>query len=460
MLSLFRRLHAGDLSYNLLQPDGADDMPRVDGSAASSAARTFTRAHEEALLDLQRIVQSQSSPMHNGRRQVRFDPPESLLLDSKFLSLVMDFHDVRHEAPRLSTQLDRMGSSQAICRESVNLLANLVGRGMLSAERVLSGLTETHEGRAPCLLRLASAAVHDLPLATAMCDLLTALARSSSVGRECLRASLLQLDCPADSRSGDALPQGMRAKYTDFLGRLIGDGQGEWRNDGALYALVRLRDERLLPDRGQVVSQYSTTRWQKQEHFIQLCDALRGRAPWQHPAPPASSIEDLSHCIGALRRSLTTARTDANGALGSTCDKVVGRCVDDALAQGWRLARKQHEALITDQVSLPATGLPAVGEGGPLAELCLPALGRLPKRPPAQVVDRVTAQVLGDPALQGPLARAASSGMSPDCRELVAETARRHVEDALDLSDRLSEFIPVMAVADYRVRLTSDGTLR
>ncbi|WP_431289266.1 hypothetical protein [Roseateles chitinivorans] len=353
-----------------------------------------------------------------------------------------------------------MEDSRIIGRESVSFLANLLGRERLPAAKLLAALTSPHDGRAPCLLRLASAAVHDLPLATAMCDLLTALARSRDVGPDRLRESLLKLDCPLDARCGDALPDGMRLKYTDFLGRLIGDGQGEWRNDGAVYAVARLRDEHLLPEREQVVSRHSKTRWQKQERFIQLCDALRVRAPWQHPEPPPLSIPDLAGRIDALQSSLTTARSDATGARGSEWDTVVDSCVDDALAQGWRMAREQHEALFLDQVSLPGSGL-AIGKGGPLAELCLPGLGRLPKRPPAPVVDRLIEKVLRDPTLRESRAQAEVSGkIRPACRALVAETARRHVEDALDLSDRLAEFLPEPQVDCYLVRLTSDGAIR
>lgn len=472
MFSLLRRFEAWD-SSSLLRTDRSDDAPLLGGRAVSSVRAesatsktppcVFTPDHEWALSTLHRIVRSQSpstvADAEVGGVRLGASAPE--MFDPKFLSLLADLHEVRCDAPRLVTRCERMESSRAIWREFVRLLADLPRREAGCADLVLSALTAPHEGRAPCLLRLASGAVHDLPLATAMCDLLTALADARSIGPQRLRESLLSLDSPADARGGDALPKGMPSgKYTDFVGRLMGDGQGEWHNDGAIYAVGRLRDELLLPDREQVVTQYSATRWQKLGHFLQLCDALRDRSPWRPPAASALSPVGLCKRIDSLQRSLSTARAVDVGMFGSICDQLVSDCVNDALRQGWQLARERHELLYMDQVSLPGTGLASVGPGGALVPLCIPALGRLPKVAPPQVVDKVTAHVLRDPVLLESLARAEAAGVSPACRELVAATARRHVEAELDLGDRLAGFLSDAEAAVYRVRLTSGGDTR
>ncbi|ANH68214.1 hypothetical protein [Mitsuaria sp. 7] len=292
MLSFLGSLHLGETFSGRSH---AHAHAHADGARPDNTGGALTRREALHLLsDIVETLATRPSMASPGR-----------LFAPDMLAHLGDLLESRHDAQCPLTWSEGHERSPRIGCDVVLLFTHVLSQGFRSSQEVLTALTTHHGGRAPFLLRLASAAVHDLPLSVAMCELLTEF--SHAVGRAALIEALLTLDSPT----------GMRAKYTSFLGLLIGDGVGEGVADGAVYAIGRLDDERLLPDRGQVVHWRShwgsRRRWEKQERFVQLCKDLRQRPHWPPPARPTLSFTAMSDRLAAMSDRLAAMLGELSG---------------------------------------------------------------------------------------------------------------------------------------------------
>lgn len=423
---------------------------------------TFSHPHEAAIQVLADVVHRLRAASPEQHRTDLAGRPVRLL-EASTLAGLGDLFDARHGGPRLRDRIELDESSRRIGGRVVQLLASLVAEKLVPPRLCLSALKAPGwDGRAPFLSRLASQAVHDRALAASMCDLLSALqAALSAQGRPGeLTHQLLIPAGDADMRHGHALPAGLpEGKYTSVLGRLIGDGQGEWGNDGAILAIGRLADEGLLPEAGAVVderSKPSSARWRKQEKFVAMCRELRQLPAWQAPSPlPRSLAQVVSGLETSLAEWRDRSRRPADAASASPdeaqWDAALQACVDEALARGWKQLKQRFGQLMYERTSCQFVPGASVSRQLPLErefERCGAGLLRLPKTPPERLASRVVAGVLRD--LDSPPA---------DPRAFDAALRRsvcRRVEEVLNAGDRLRPFLPAGQEDACRVRL-DDG---
>jgi hypothetical protein len=288
MLSLLGSLHLGETFSRRSRAEGARP-DNTEGALVQVEAL-------QLLSDIVEALATRPSMASPGR-----------LFAPDMLAHLGDLLEIRHDAPCPLTRIDGQERGSRIGCDVVLLFTHVLSQGFRSSQEVLTALT-THQGsRAPFLLRLASAAVQDLPLSMAMCALLTEF--SHAIGRVALVEALLTLNCPTGARADAALPCGMNARSGRFLGQLIGDGPVERGGDGAVYAIGRLHDEGLLPDRGQVVHWRShwgsRRRWEKQVRVVQWCQHLRRRPSWQPPDHPALSFTAMSDRLAVMLGALS-----------------------------------------------------------------------------------------------------------------------------------------------------------
>ncbi|MDH0867296.1 hypothetical protein [Mitsuaria sp. GD03876] len=414
-----------------------------------AADRTFAPAHEQALRALRNAVR----PSGDRRGQVApAGPLPAALAANGAVSLVLpavlahfgDLLDIRHDDVRGLAGLDLGRCSREVAAEFVRLLAAMVDDEELPPVATLLALgTPGPDGRPPFLLRLADEAVHDRAVAAPMCDLLLALGRRTHE-REVPRA-LLAMDSRAGARTGDALPQGMPAKYTDFIGRLIGDGLGEWRNEGAVHAIGRLGQAGLLPGKEEVVDRHSGSRWRKQQAFVQICDDLRQRRAWRDdehlPATAAATRDRLASLLDELseRRALAAHQRDAGDG-----DRAARDCVDETLARQWPLLRNRLEHALYTHVMLPQA-FPSSATIEPPSERVAHGMRgqmRMPKAPPPRVTRQVLAEVLRELGHDPARDRGANQRVRLDPGPCLQDVVRRRVEAALDPAPLLEALFP------------------
>lgn len=462
LLSTFRNLlhpHASPSPGEQapLLPEGSRGAPLP--SLVGADGVVFEARHDEALRTLFDEVQALilAPARVPGRSDgLRSRSVPGSLLEPDVLGPLGDLLRVRHSAPRQLASIERDELSRAIGCDFVLLLAERTHRGALRGADVLTALSAPPS----FLLKLAKAAVHDPRLSMAMCKLLGEI--RGAVGQPRLQSALLALDEPHDKRPPEDQPKDMRNghKYTSFLGRLIGDGCGEWGDDGAVHAIDWLNRHHLLPDRKQMEgSGHTSARWKKQREFVQRCEALKTRFVLQGASPPALCLRDLENRLGGLLANLSGKRPcDKTKAAthGAACDDAVSDAVDSALRKGWRQAHALCLGVLMDRCCLPEANLVASPSVDESTKRCLKGLLRLPVAPPARVRDQVLAEVLRDPTMERPLKEAAASGVSSDFRDQVDKVACRSVERLLDWRGPLSAFLPRSQVQGCKVRLLVD----
>ncbi len=390
-------------------------------------------------------------------------------MEPTMLAAVNDMLDVRVCRDGELARIEARQQARDIARGFVNLAAALVKEKRLDGAATLEALIAPGmEERAPFLLRLATHSVHDRPMAEAMCNLIEAL--GDAAGRKSVVDKLLRLESPAQLRTAASLPEGLSPKYTDFLGRLMGDGQGEWDDDGAVHALGRLKEAKLLPERSQVKAAYSSCRWQKLSNFVDASMLLRKVAPWADP-PSAMSLEESERRLGELLSAASGRTGVASGAVGATRqgagegiarhhEQLIRQAVAKALQKGWA-SHRQVTGKLTSDVALVESGL-SDRLTTKLLDAACGHLTRMSKQAPPRVFERVLAEVLRDPALPQALApepqheAGARKGMGPcaDAKvlELLEPLATRHVEALLDQrqKQKLVKVLPEdFAVDDY-----------
>ncbi len=409
----------------------------------------FTIAHETAADRVYNIalgsLRKAAEPRMPLAPVTYADNHPSRLLSPLTLSAVSDLLDIRYDGPELQQRHALRTKSRAFAADAIHLMAALVTDGRLDAQNVMSAIKQPPPGDAgkpPFLLAVASAAMHDRSVAAAMCELLEAVAphvNADSPGQ--LARELLELDSPYGARSPKERPEDLDKKYTNFFGRLIGDGRGELGNDGAVLAIGRLSDAGLLPSKQQVKAHRSRRRWGKQEHFVDMCRTLRTLPPWRDDRaldrPSLKQIEDrLRHFVDQLcisraspgdasghwaNRALATqagktASADASIAQGEYREQVeqaVEKCVAEVLQERWKDAEEAARDRMVARIFVNEFMQPAFEDPKSAPALCLPGMARLPRMPPAHVVDQVTERVFEDREFRASFYRAKINGVQP-----------------------------------------------
>lgn len=436
-------------------PDRLPLLPRAglveEPPGASMAPPRFGPAHAGALSRIRAFVGSPSAR------------PSGLLAPA-MLAAINDLLDVRVRVDGELARIEARAQARDIARCFVGLAAALVRDRRLDASATLQSITAPgEEGRAPLLLRLATQSVHDRPMAEAMCDLIEALGQG--LVRAPVVEALLRLESPAQLRTAESLPRGLDPKYTDFLGRLMGDGEGEWDDDGAVHAIGRLKEADLLPDQSQVRAQYSSRRWGKLRTFVDASARLREVAPWSEASSRVTSSGEAARRLEALLPAASGWTDAAFGTVGAPRqgagegiarrqDQVIRQAVDEALRQGWANHNVVTRNLAMD-VALATSSL----DKRPVTKLLTCACGhltRMPKQAPSRLSERVLAEVLRDPSLQRALAqepqreacadkdRGKGRDMGADATALarLEQLATHHVEGLLDQRQKLAGVLP------------------
>ncbi len=384
------------------------------------------------------------------------------LLERDSMSALGDLLDI-HLPTRSLKDLGADLDLRAECRRTVGVVLEAMGlqlrRCRIAPQELAHALTVAGMGdRPPFLLVLATAAMHDRELADAMCDLLTTL--SETLGKPTVSRMLLTTDSALGCRPLERLPEDLSEKYTDFLGRLIGDGLGEWGNDGAVHAIKRLNDVGLLPDKEAVRRRHSTQRWRKQAQFVRICEDLAPRPPW-NSAPPTRCPHERQ---AAMAQILAAADEVVARASGRTLDDGTGAVEEavaawqsriwDVLDDTWQTARLQFRALLLHELQLPSIGLPGgggSGAGGEERDRCLPGLLRLGGTPSPHALDVVMREVFQHREVRDGLARGANLD-DPRLSAVVEVAARDAARRLLDPNERLDGFLTAreLAVRDRR----------
>jgi hypothetical protein len=441
----------------MLGPRDASDrlplLPRVgeveEAPHTSMAPPTFGGAHARALGQVRAFVGSPSARPAG-------------LLEPAMLAAVNDLLDLRVRVHGELARIEAREQARDIARAFVELAAALIKDDRLDAAATLQAfIAPGAEERAPFLLRLATQSVHDRPMAEAMCALIVALGQT--LGRTSVTGALLALDSPAQLRTAESLPRGLGLKYTDFLGRLMGDGEGEWDDDGAVHAIGRLKEADLLPDQSQVRAQYSSRRWEKLRTFVDASARLREVAPWSEASSRVTSSEEAARRLEALLSAasgwtdaasgtVSAPRQGAGEGIARRQDQVIRQVVDEALRQGWANHKVVTRNLAMD-VTLAASCL-AQRQVTKLLTCACGHLTRMPKQAPSRVFERVLAEVLRDPSLQRALAqepqREACAGkgrgkdIGADATALarLEQLATHHVKAVLDQRQKLAGVLP------------------
>ena len=389
----------------------------------------FTSKHKKAVDEVCRAARD-SEPKAAAPRTPAVPAPylgsaQSRLLSRETLAAVSDLLDIRDEDLELRQRVNLHGYSRAFAVEAIRLMAALVADGQLDGRAVMNAIKQSpgDAGQPPFLLAVASAALHDRRVAATMCELLEAVAPHVNAGSPGqLAQELLELDSPHGARSREERPKDLTEKYTNFFGRLIGDGMGEFANDGAVLTIGRLDEAGLLPSKEQVTDHRSRCRWRKQKQFVDMCRTLRQLPPWRDDrALDRSSLKEITDRLHRLLGGLSVGDTSvwssrclaANGGkregandpvpgARERVEKAVEKCVAEVLQKRWKeagdWAQYRMVTRVVDEVLLD------LQESEPTQ--ALRGMARLPPVPPTRVVDQVMERLIDDDAFRKRLFRA------------------------------------------------------
>ncbi|WP_416762030.1 hypothetical protein ACNI65_07015 [Roseateles sp. So40a] len=439
-----------------------------DPALPAHPQRAFTSDHRRTLQSAAELLRHMPYPLiHEHVRAASSLTHRLIERDSlSFLGDMLDIHVPARSPQDLGPALCLREESRRTVGYVLEAISVLLRRSQIAPQTVARALTAAGmEDRPPFLLALATAAMHDPELADAMCDLLTILAEK--LGPAAVSQMLLTTDSALGCRPREQLPKNLSEKYTDFLGRLIGDGYGEWGNDGAVRAIKRLNDAGLLPDKEAVRRCHSTQRWRKQAQFVRICEDLAPRPPWNASKP----IQCPHERRAAMARVLSRADDIAARASAQAPDVAMGAGAGSvaawesriwrALDETWQTARQWYRAILLHEVQLPNVGLPGSGGGGMVQDRCVPGLLRLGQTPSPQALDAVMRQVVEDPEVRDGLARGADLD-DPHLSAAVEVSAQEAARRLLDPTERLEGFLTAwqLAACDLRHAPGADGNSR
>lgn len=431
-----------------------------DPAPPAHPQRPFTSDHHRTLQSADALLRHMPYPLIREHVQAASGLTHRLI-ERDSLSFLGDMLDI-HVPARSPQDLGPALCLREECRQMVGQVLSAMSvqlrRGRLAPEAVARALTAAGmEDRPPFLLALATAAMHDPELADAMCDLLTAL--SGKLGQAAVSQMLLTTDSALGCRPREQLPKDLSEKYTDFLGRLIGDGFGEWGNDGAVRAIKRLNDAGLLPDKEAVRRCHSTQRWRKQAQFVRICEDLAPRPPWNASKPSQCPHERRAAMARVLSRADDIAArasaqapdvamgAGAGGGSAAAWESRIWRALDET----WQTARQWYRAILLHEVQLPNVGLPGSAGGRVVREPCVPGLLRLGQTPSPQALDAVMRQVVEDPEVRDGLARGGDLD-DPHLSAAVEVSAQDAARRLLDPTERLEGFLTAWQLAGCDLR--------